>query len=152
MTHRTKNGRMALLDFLKNRNQTQHPVAQTAQRPKPETAKQMYTREAAVEKATQGRVAALPDAQRARALGVGALINKATQHMHESRAQSAQPGDGMDNQAAMRQNMTGQERHSEALSPTGGHMGKTANERRPMNTPSQGREKTLPRTSPSWER
>jgi len=142
---------MPFLDFIWNRNK-QQPVAQTSQKPKPETAKQMYTREDAVDRTSRRSIESLPEATKARAREVGALINKATQHMHHQRAQSEQPADAMDNKAAMRQNMTGQEQHSPALSPTSGSSGKTASERQPMNTPSKAREKTIQRTPPSWER
>jgi len=40
---------MALLDFIKNR-QTQQQSVTKSQQPKPETAKEMYTREAAQER------------------------------------------------------------------------------------------------------
>jgi hypothetical protein len=143
---------VAFLDFIRNRQTSaQQSVASTQQAQKPETAKQMYTREAANEKVNRTPVERMPEDQRAKAREIGARLDKATHHLNQE-VPAVAPSDGMNNQAAMRQSMTGQERTAPALSPTGGHAGRTPSDTPPVKTPEKARPQTLPRTTPSWER
>ena len=115
---------MAFLDFIKDRAQTQQPVAQTSQQPKPESAKEMYTLEA--EQATRKPVEQMPEAEKQKAVEAAhpaaALMEKATQHQTQS--QDA-PSNRTDGKEALRHNQSGQEKTQEAMSPTDAHKGQT---------------------------
>jgi len=154
---------MALLDFIKNRNASQQPsVAQKVSEQKPETAKEMYSRQAGQEKAAQKPLDQLPPDQQARAKAIGATLEKATQHVERiPHISPAGPGDNTGNQEALRQNQTGQDKTAPALSPTDAQTGRTAegnapapSKEAPAKTPEKpaGRTQTLPRPRPSWER
>src|ERR1035438_631295 len=109
---------MAFLDFMKERTQAQTPVAETSHQQKPEavrplTAKEMYTRESAQEKAN--RIAPTPD-QEQRAQKIGEELSKATQHREQSApARPNAPDEGSTN-AAQIQNQNQQDKTQEALS------------------------------------
>jgi len=141
---------MPFLDFLRNRTQAQQPVAKTSQTPARENAKHMYTREAAQERTSRSPVSGMPEEQKARAMNAAAMLEKASQHIQHDHRAFTEPADAMANQAAMRQNMTGQERTAHGLSPTTWHQGALASDPAPPRTPPKPR--TLPRTPPSWER
>ena len=135
---------MAFLDFLK-RGQ---PARQQAEAPKPETAKQMYTREAAVESAAAKPITPEIKAQADRAM---ATMKKASQHVPP-----ASPGvsaEAAGSPAAQLQNQHGQGKTQAALSPTDGASGKTVSQDqvRPLETP-KPKQQTVARRPPSWER
>jgi len=115
---------MAFLDFIKER--TQQPVAQTSQQPKPESAKEVYTREASQEQATRKPVEQMPDAEKQKAVEAAhpaaALMEKATQHQTQS--QDA-PSNRTDGKEALRHNQSGQNKTQDAMSPTDAHKGQT---------------------------
>jgi hypothetical protein len=138
---------MALLDFIKNRNaQTQQPAAENTQAQKPETAKQMYTRQAGEEKATQKPITPEIKAQADRAT---AATEKATQHQQ---AYSAPAPEGSTNTAHL-QNQNRQDKTQASLSPTDDAKGKTAaQEKRPAPEKTPERPQTMARRPPSWER
>jgi hypothetical protein len=140
---------MAFLDWMKNRGQ-QSPAAEPKQQ-KPETAKEMYTREVAQEKAN--RIAPTPD-QEQRAQKIGEVLNKATQHREQSApAPSNAPDEGSTN-AAQLQNQNQQGKAQEGLSPTDDARGKTAGQEQqpaPEKTTERAQQ-TVARRPPSWER
>lgn len=145
---------MAILDFIKNRTQSQQ-TPQKPQEQKPETAKQMYARQAAEEKAKAKPVAEIPASDKAVAKDVAARIEKATQHLDKNApAQPAAPIDSSATPAPARQNMTGQDKAQESLSPTDANAGKTqSQEKQPRQEKSAAPEKpTIARRPPSWER
>jgi hypothetical protein len=142
---------MALLDFIKNRNASpQQSVAETTQQQKPETAKEMYSRQAVEDKAN--RVAPTPD-QEARAQKIGEEMRSAMQPQERSSpAPSNAPGEGGTN-AAQLQNQNHQGKAQESLSPTDDARGKTAaHERQPAPEKAAERPQTIARRPPSWER
>jgi hypothetical protein len=155
---------MALLDFIKNRNAgKQGPATEKSHEQKPETAKEMYTRQA------QGNVSQkglndMPPEQRAKVEAVKSTLEKATQHIDRiAHIPPGGPTDNTGNRDALRQNMTGQDKAVPALSPTSAEAGQPATDKSasaPSNEPSAktpeksaGRmQQTLPRPRPSWER
>jgi len=148
---------MALLDFLKKRQQ------QTAQpKTQPETAKQMYTREAA-QQTKRSSVEQMPPEQLQKVNEIRARIEKATRHAgQESPARPASHADAPVTQEAMRQNMTAQDKSAPAMSPTSAQAGMTSvgngTPVRPAPTPkaqqkaAQKPAQTIARRPPSWER
>src|ERR1017187_2152793 len=81
---------MAFLDFMKNRNAAQQQsVANKPQEQKPETAKEMHSRQAAQEKAAERPITPEIKAQADRAM---ATINKASQHLELQPAAAAPDG------------------------------------------------------------
>jgi len=154
---------MALLDFMNKRKAAQQQsVANKSQEPKPETAKEMYTRQAGQEQ-TARPLDRMPPDQQAKVEGIKASLQKATQHIDKSaHSPSAAPADGNGSREAMRQNMTGQDKTAPALSPTSAQSGTTAEKNTPgqlNETPAKTQEKapgraqqTVPRPKPSWER
>ncbi len=156
---------MAFLDFVKNRQAgQQQAVAGNTQEQKPQTAKEMYTQQAAQEKATQKTVDQIPDADKAKAKEVGERIDKATQHLQKNApAQPSVPADGTGSPEPMRQNMTAQDKSAPSLSPTSAQKGTPATEKsaaspsteapaKPQEKPPQRQPQTVPRRPPSWER
>jgi hypothetical protein len=142
---------MAFLDFIKNRGE-QRPVGeQQSQQQQPETAKQMYTRESAQEKAN--RIAPTPD-QESRAQKIGDEIRNATQPAQERVAAAPAAPEDQGSNSAYLQNQNNQERSQEALSPTDNTVGKTAlQEQAPAQDKAPDRtQRTMARTTPSWER
>jgi hypothetical protein len=149
---------MAFLDFLKDRAVRQQPDADKSQTPKPEMAKQMYTREAAQERANQ-KPLTLEPRQQTELDAVRARLEKATQHLgpDSTPPPSPIPADSSGSRESMRQNMTAQDKEAPALSPTSGQAGKTAIDKAPENSPEPAKPAptkppTLPRRPPSWER
>jgi hypothetical protein len=139
---------MAFTDWIKNRNASQQPsVAENSQQQKPETAKEMYSREAAQEKAKAKPITPEIKAQADR---VTATMDKATQHMQTPAA--AAPAEGGTNSPHL-QKQNRQDKTQAALSPTDDAAGKAAGQAKqpaPEKTPE--RAQTLPRPKPSWER
>jgi hypothetical protein len=157
---------MPFLDFISKNRQTfqQEPVAKKTQEQKPDTAKEMYTRQSAQEKVNQKPREQLPQEQKAELAEVKARLEKATQHIGQNApASSPSPPDSASTPQPMRQNMTGQDKAAPALSPTSAQAGQPATEKNapePSNesqakTPEKaaGRtQQTLPRPRASWER
>jgi hypothetical protein len=142
---------MAFLDFVRNRQESQQQsVAQTSREQKPETAKEMYTRQDAQEKTAASKpITPEIKAQADRAM---ATMNKASEHV-QSPAKRTAPETGSAPQAQL-QNQSRQDETQEALSPTDGASGKTAlqdKEKAPEKAP-QRAPQTMPRRPPSWER
>jgi hypothetical protein len=154
---------MALLDFIKNRMaRPQQADAPKPQQSKPETAKQMYTREAA-QPASQRSLAQLPPEQFQQVSEIRARLERATQHAgQDSPARQASHGDAPVSQEAMRQNMRAQNKTAPSMSPTSAQAGMTSVESgaslRPTPTPkvqqktTQRPQQTIARRPPSWER
>lgn len=146
---------MAFLDFIKNRMaRPQQADAPKAQQSKPETAKQMYSREAA-QPARQNNLDSLPGNERVRLDEIKARIEKATHYAGpDSPARQASHGDAPVSQEAMRQNMRAQDKNAPSMSPTSAQAGMTSVESgaslRPTPTPKV--QQTVARRPPSWER
>lgn len=140
---------MAFLDFIKNRA-AQQPAAEKAEQQKPETAKEMYSRQDAQAKAN--RIAPTPD-QQSRAQKIGEEMRKATQHLQQPPTASPSAGEGSSN-AAQLQKQNQQGKAQEALSPTDDAKGKTAvQEKQPAPAKTTERaQQTVARRPPSWER
>jgi hypothetical protein len=140
---------MSFLSFIKDRQAQQPAVEQQSQQP--ETAKQMYTREAIEEKANQ--VAPTPDQEeRARAIGDEMLKSNQPAPVFLSAPVDAPTDQGSN--AAHLQNQNNQDKAQPALSPTDSHVGKTALEETSQEqNPTTGRtQNTIARPAPSWER
>ena len=147
---------MGLLDFVKNRNQQQQEKPQEQQ--KPETAKEMYTRQGQ-EQGAQRSVNDLSPQETAKVEAVRSQLDKATSHQ---RTESGQPQkqDNSSSPAAVRQNQNAQDKTAPNLSPTSGQAGRSSADQQPSKqepskqpekTPEQ-RPQTMPRPRPSWER
>ncbi len=124
----------------------QQSVAEKPQMP--ETAKEMYSRQEAQEKAAARPITPEIKAQADRALST---INKASQHLQSQ--SPSQESDGGSN-AGYLQKQDHQGKAQEALSPTDGREGKTAAQDKskvPDKAVSQI-PKTVARRPPSWER
>jgi hypothetical protein len=148
---------MAILDFIKNRNATQQQdSASKSQEQKPETAKEMYTRQDSQTKASQQPMDRMPQEQRAKVEEIKGTLQKATQHMERGgNAPSPAPAEGSTNPQPMRQNAMSQGNSAPALSPTSAQKGVPAAEKEQTSKPQekpQQRPQTLPRRPPSWER
>jgi hypothetical protein len=120
---------MSFLDFMKERGQAQPSVAQTSQEQdsvaqKPQTAKEMYTRESAQEQATRNPVEQMPDSAKQQAVEAAhpaaQLMDKATQHKEQSHDAPASPSDGKE---ALMHNQSAEGKTQEAMSPTDSHKG-----------------------------
>ena len=142
---------MAFLDFLKNRQAAQQqPVAN---KPQAETAKQMYTREAARE--TTNPVDRLPAGEKVKVDRIKAVMEKATRHVDRN-SLKPMPPDVAGTQEAMRHTMT--DKAAPALSPTSMQAGQREQgtpeaPKTPAKTPEKPvRPQTVPRPRPSWER
>ena len=142
---------MGFLDFIKRRNASeQQAVAEKPQSPKLETAREMYAREAAHEKAKP--IEQMSTDQTAKVDAIKATLERATRHQGAGDGPSPALAGGTTSPQPMRQNMTGQDRAAPGLSPTSGQVGQPATEKsvQPAKTPE--RQQTVPRTRPSWER
>lgn len=145
---------MALLDFIKNRHSQQAAAEQQSQQQHPETAKQMYSREAGEEKTAAKPVRQISNEQMARVDKVGTDLQKAMQVRGTENVPST-PTEGTDNAQPMRQPMMNQDKAAPALSPTSAQAGTHATEQEstaPSQDKSQSRSRTIARTMPSWER
>jgi hypothetical protein len=154
---------MGLLGWIKSRNAANQPsVANKSQEPKPENARQLYAREAAQEKTEIRSMDRMPPDQLAKVDKIKATLEKATQHTdRKTQAPSPAPADSSGGHEAVRQNMTGQDKTAQALSPTSAQSGKTAQENSPARSKeppaktqdkAQSRPGTVPRPRASWER
>lgn len=144
---------MAFLSFIKDR-QGQQPAAEQQ---KPETAKQMYTRQASEEKTAAKPIRQISDEQKARVDKVGADLQKSIRTSDMENPPSI-PTDGTDNAQPMRQPMMNQGKAAPSLSPTSAQAGTLAAEKESASpsldsqAKSQSRPQTIARTTPSWER
>jgi len=151
---------MAFLDFIKNRGEQRPASEQQSQQAKPETAREMYSREATQEKQSAPRVATMPDADKSQAKDLGARIDAATQNIQpDTPPPTPEPGGTAARPEPMRQNMDGQDVTAPSLSPTSGQVGAPSTEQdvaaNKQESPTQeqsARPKTMARTAPSWER
>ena len=154
---------MGFLDFIKERGQ--RPSAeQQSQQQKPETAKEMNTREAAQERPAQKSVAQISDADKSYARELGSRIDQAAQDIQQKApAQTQAPEDGTGSPEPMRQNMMSQDKAAPALSPTSAQQGKTSNEQdgpapsedassKSQESSQEQTRQTIARRPPSWER
>jgi hypothetical protein len=154
---------MAFLDFIKNR-EGQRPVAeQQSQQQKPETAKEMYTRKDAQDRAAMKPLDQIPADKQARVDAVRAEFEKSTQHQEES-APSAMPApaDATASPQPMQQKMMSQDKPAPDLSPTSAQKGTKAMEQEAPAASDQAQSKapeksadqskTIARRPPSWER
>jgi len=144
---------MAFLDFIKNRNQQPSDAPEQ----KPKTAKQMYTREAAQEKASAKPVdQGLTTDQRAVLSDVQGKMQAWTPPENTPPPSPASPGAA--NPQPMAQKMENQENTAPALSPTSMQAGERSSEKEsPAPSPetqekSSQRPQTMQRPTPSWER
>ena len=145
---------MAFLDFISNRD-GQQPVAEQPSQKQPETAKQMYTRQAEEQAAakpselvTRGQQERLAEAQ--------ALYSKGTQEPPSPTPPPAPaPAGGTANPQPMQQQMMGQETVAPDLSPTSAQASARAQDvegpSAPASTPAKSQQ-TVARPTPSWER
>jgi hypothetical protein len=147
---------MAFLDFIKNRQSQQQPSESAA---KPETAKEMYTREAGQEKPafkpnelSQSDKASLTKAQE--------LYQQGTSQGKDSPQVPAPAPEGATSAQPMAQMSMNQDKAAPALSPTSAQTGTRTNEQESPSAPNesqtqskaQEQAKTMARRPPSWER
>src|ERR1035438_742933 len=87
---------MGLLDFIKNRLASQRPsAADNTQGQKPETAKEMYAREAKQEEASHKPLDRMPSEQQAQVAEIKSRLEKATQfNQPEPPPNTPAPADG----------------------------------------------------------
>ena len=108
---------MALLDFIRNRD-GQQQTAEPQSQQQPETAKQMYSREAAVDQSAKPSDLVRSD-QQARLAQAQDLFSKGTQESPSAAPLPAPaPEGGATSPQPMRQPMMGQEAVAPELSPT----------------------------------
>ena len=135
---------MAFLDFIKNRQEQQPVGEQQSQQQQPETAKQMYSREAVEAKAAEKPVAQIPESDKASARDIGSRVEQYSQDRAGNAFTGAPaPADSSAAPQAMRQDANGQDKSAPALSPTDGQVAKTALEKAP-DSPSQGSQEKEP--------
>jgi hypothetical protein len=146
---------MGMLDFIKNRGSRQQPPEQA----KPETAKQMYTREAAQEKPSARAINDLSAGDKASLSKAQELFAKGTRQAQESPAMPAPQAEGATAPQPMAQMSMNQDKSAPALSPTSAQQGTRAHEQespasaKQNPSPSQEQAKpTMARRPPSWER
>ena len=147
---------MAILDFIKNRGgQEQSTVAQ----PKPETAKEMYTREAGQEKSAF-KPNELSPSDKASLSKAQELYQRGTSQGKDSPQVAAPAPGGATSPQPMAQMSMNQDKAAPALSPTSAQTGTRTNEQETPASPdsaqsqsrSQEQAKTIARRPPSWER
>jgi hypothetical protein len=149
---------MAFLDFIRNRQE--QSAEQSSQSQKPETAREMYARQAEQGAARQRSVGELPEADKTQAREIGARLDKATQYLRQDSEAPAPAPDSTGSPEPMRQNMMGQDNAAPDLSPTNAQRGAVGHEQEQSSAfPEQSspsstveRPRTLPRPTPSWER
>jgi hypothetical protein len=146
---------MAFLDFIKNRQQ---PSQETSAAPKPETAKEMYTRQAEQDRGSVKPVESMAPDQQARVEAVKSNLQKASLHVGTEAPATSAP-DATANPQPMRQNMMSQENAAPDMSPTSAQAGGRAVDvegpSAPSATPSKSQSQapqTVERRPPSWER
>jgi len=150
---------MAFLDFIRNRQE--HSAEQSSQTQKPETAREMYARQAEQGGAGERTVGELPEADKAQAREIGARLDKATQQLREDRVTPSPVPENAGSPEPMRQNMMGQDNAAPDLSPTSAQRGSVGHEQEasaPSREESQSpardsqQPQTIARPAPSWER
>ena len=155
---------MAFLDFINNR-QGQRPAGeQQSQQPKPETTKQMYTREAGQENAPAKQAENLRPDQQAKVKEAQTLYRQGTQEVGQaSSAPAAAPKDSTESPQAQMQKSMNQDKVAPPLSPTSAQKGTPATGKDApapsQDASSQSKERpleqtrqTIARRPPSWER
>jgi hypothetical protein len=156
---------VAFLDFISNRQESQRQSGRDIQQQKPETAKEMYAREAAGEKGKYTPAERMPESEQVKVKEISSRmqnLGQGVQRDHVSQTPAPGAAENSSSPQAMRQKMANQDKASPALSPTSEQSGKTAAEN---NSPShensgkaqrpntsQSQQRTLPRRAPSWER
>lgn len=146
---------MAFLDFIKNRG-SQSPAAEPQSQSQPETAKQMYTRQAAEEQTAPKPSEMVRPGQEAKVAEAQALFNKATQEPQSPTPTPTPAPEGTANPQPMQQQGIGQERIAPEMSPTSSLASARAQEAdgpsAPSPTPAKSQQQTVARPTPSWER
>lgn len=155
---------MGFTDWIRNRQANrQQSVAQNTQEQKPETAKQMYNREAAQEEANRKPIEPqISEPHKVETRAAAELFDKVVRQPQGqgAPAQTPIPSDASGSPEAVRQKATNQDKSAAALSPTSAQKGTPETEKQtpaPSTTPSKQpdsspqRPQTLPRTRPSWE-
>jgi len=144
---------MALLDFIKNRNQ---PSAEPAEQPKQETAKQMYTRQATEEQTAAKPAEYVRPDQQGRLAEAQALYSKGAQEVPQTTPSATPAPEGTANPQPMKQQLSGQETVAPDLSPTSAQASARAQDvegpTAPASTPAKSQQQTVARSAPSWER
>jgi hypothetical protein len=151
---------VAFLDFIKNRQAQQPSAADQSEVQKPETAKEMDSREAVQDQGAPKPMQQMPPDQQAKVEQIKAKLQSATQHLgQDASSTSPAPADSTSSPQPMAQKMTNQDKAAPALSPTSAQAGISPSQE---NAPSQetpaktqepsGRQQTMARTTPSWER
>jgi len=144
---------MAFLDFIKNRG-SQAPAAES--QPQPETAKQMYTRQAAEEQAAPRPSEMVRPGQQAKAAEAQALFDKATQAPQSPTPPPTPAPEGAANPQPMQQQGIGQERAAPEMSPTSSLASARAQEvdgpSAPSPTPAKSQQQTVVRPAHYLER
>jgi len=147
---------MAFLDFIKNRDRQQPAGEQQTQQP--ETAKQMYARQAGEEQATPKPSELVRPEQQAKVAEAQALFSKATQEPPSPTPPPSPAPVGAANPQPMKQQMMGQERIAPDMSPTSAQASARAEDVErpsapaPAPTPEKSQHQTMARPTPSWER
>ena len=144
---------MALLDFIKNRG-SQSPAAEPQSQP--ETAKQMYTRQAAEEQAAPRPSDMVRPGQEAKVAEAQALFDKVAQQPQSPTPPPTPAPEGAANPQPMQQQGIGQERVAPEMSPTSSLASARAQEVQGPSSPSptlaKSQQQTVSRPAPSWER
>ena len=145
---------MAFLDFIKNRQQ--QSTEQSTQ-PKPETAREMYARETAVQQATAKPLSQISPEQQSKVVEAQTLYSRGTREAGQTTpAPTSLPEDGATSPQPMRQNMISQDKATPNLSPTSAQSGARTQDvegpSAPAATPAKSQQQTIARPTPSWER
>lgn len=120
---------MALLDFIKNRGEQRPAAEQQSQQQRTDNAKQMYTHEAAQEKANARPVEAMSVEDQAQAKAIGEKMKSIPMEPETPPTSPAAPSsapaptEGTDNQQAMKQLSMAQDKTAPDLSPSSAQMG-----------------------------
>jgi hypothetical protein len=134
---------MAFLDFIRNREGQRPAGEQQSQQEQPETAKQMYTRQAAEEQANAKPVDRdMKPEQRAVMSDVQTKMRSSAEQPSETAAPSSAPADATANPQPMRQNMMNQDKAAPESSPTSAQSGATVKEVEGPSAPAETPSKT----------
>lgn len=146
---------MALLDFIRNR-EGQRPAGEQLSPQQPETAKQMYTRQAGAEQAAAKPSDLVRADQQARLAEAQSLYEKGTQGTPSATPSPTSAPAGAENPQPMQQQGVGQERVAPEMSPTSGLASSRAQDvdgsSAPASIPAKSQQQTIARPAPSWER
>jgi len=148
---------MAFLDFIKNRDGQRSAGEQSSQQQQPETAKQMYARQATEEQGTPRFSELVQPRQQERLAEAQALYNKGTQEPPAPALPPAPtPAGGAANPQPMQQPMMGQETVAPDMSPTSAQASARSQDVEGPSTsapaPAKSQQQTMARLAPSWER